>query len=320
MTTRQKGFDYLSLPPELRNQVMEYALVPGNVYPKKPSRRPTRGFRESLWRNLGGPKFTKLIRPTTHPAVAIPFPLAFLINVFTVIEYFRRRSKGKLRLWFVLWEFFAFFILLYSDRARPACWEVNQLIDAGHYKLPGYQLLAACEQTQEEGERLFYEKNTFHLPPGQLKHTLDWLYELQPWHEIMIKSVCITLSSADLTPSILTKIDKVRKEEMSEPGFSEERFLRRIIYDFLNEIWAEKLRFLARWRTLDTIHVRGIDHRFSIQPWEIPAVTLLTDWPEYRSRFWNVHLELQFSMRHGGWKRTKARLTKCQNAVQYCKM
>ena len=24
MTTRQKGFDYLSLPPELRNQVMEY--------------------------------------------------------------------------------------------------------------------------------------------------------------------------------------------------------------------------------------------------------------------------------------------------------
>ena len=75
--------------------------------------------------------------------------------------------------------------------------------------LPGFQLLAACKQTHREGERLFYQTNTFHLPVGSSEVTLRWLNTLRPEHRDMIESVCIYYTLADLTSPILDSITKL---------------------------------------------------------------------------------------------------------------
>ena len=179
MSNSQNLLGYLSLPAEVRNMVMEYVLMPGDVYPQ----------------------------PSANSAPDIK-------------------------------------------------------------QLPGFQLLAACKTTQAEGQRLFYEYNTFHIPRGRVRETLAWYNKLLPEHRDMIKWVFITLTLEDLDASQagLTEIDRWRKAASLRNGAIKHD----LTYYLMGHVWKVKLELLANWRSLEVVHVKTHRRIFTIEGSMIP--------------------------------------------------
>ncbi len=126
-------------------------------------------------------------------------------------------------------------------------------------KRPGFQLLATCGQAYLEGHILFYSDNVFHIPPGPVNTLLVWRKGLQPQHRAMIKSVCLNLTIADLTPLALREVDRMRQVWGEERNFEEEdrseyEHMAVIIgYYLRNQVWLPKLQLLRQWQTLDVV-------------------------------------------------------------------
>ena len=78
-----------------------------------------------------------------------------------------------------------------------------ELRPKSHY---GFQLLATCQQAYEEGHKLYYASNIFHLPPGPFVHTLNILQSIQPMHLDLIKKFVIDLNFVDLWGCDMTQV------------------------------------------------------------------------------------------------------------------
>ena len=148
-------FPYFALPPETRNQIMEYVLHPGDVYI-----RPTNGSR--------------------HNEQALKSPSSRFRRFVNSMTTFSRHLSGKARR-----------VTTHSTDLRLKRGFTTQQ--------PGFQLLATCKQAYNEGHRMFYAMNTFHLPPGPVNNIDGWYPNLQPKHQKMIRTICIDLNLADLT-------------------------------------------------------------------------------------------------------------------------
>lgn len=229
------GFRYLSLPPEIRNKIMEYALMPGNV----------------------------------HPRLPIPSPLKDPIQTPS--------QPMRSFFWALLALFFAFMgKTLFVEKSDKPTFRANltpmKALPGRPRSLPGFQLLATCKQTCEEGKELYYEKNVFHLPSGPIGNTTRWLDTLQPKHRSMIKSVCIHLSLADLSPRTMDDVDRESiVAPYSIPALRDLRAVKDIVRHLAVEIWKPKVEYLMKWRTLDRIVLetgfRRFEYKVNKQPW-----------------------------------------------------
>ena len=55
---------------------------------------------------------------------------------------------------------------------------------------------------------MFYSMNTFHLPVGSAADVGTWLEGLKREHRDMIRSVCLTFYLEDITPAVLSEMEK----------------------------------------------------------------------------------------------------------------
>lgn len=224
----QEGFNYLSLPPEIRNMVMGYVLVPGDVYPLSSPR----------------PAECQTLRDEQLP----------------------------------------------EDRPR---------------RLPGFQLLAACKQTQAEGQRLYYEENTFHLPPGPVEHTEEWLVSLRPEHRDMIKSVCFVPSFNDLTPAILLESEQFGKFNGRKYNMPEHQIEAIIVGRALNRLellWRDKMAFLPYLKTLEAIYLKEFPSPHTINVHRVPTSKIFD---EIKRAGDDAHREALLSKASVGWHATR---------------
>lgn len=80
----------------------------------------------------------------------------------------------------------------------------------------------------------------------------------------MIKSVCLNLTIADLTPLALREVDRMRQVWAEEGNFEEEdrseyEHMAVVIGCYLrNDVWRPKLQLLRQWQTLEMILVKSM--------------------------------------------------------------
>ena len=207
----EKGIDYLGLPPEVRNHIMSYILVPGEVHP-----------RPSKW-------------PTTNIESIIP--CEGILSLKATDEWCDQLLHRD---------------PLIEGRPKRCLGEIAtaKSQDVLPKPLPGYQLLAACKTTYEEGRRLFYEENVFHLPLGPVEYTHDWLNKLRPEHKNMIKSVCIEFDPLDITWAAWVHYRQHPSRYMEHSRMD-------ALYHLCHCILMRKILFLLTWQTLETIHMKS---------------------------------------------------------------
>ena len=284
ISLNKKGFDYLSLPPELRNQVMKHALVPGDVYSENR---------------------TPLIVLNVDPILVTIFDIVYETIIYKMTYSERLITRG---LWVVLLLFVFSREHVYYDTLKA---ERKRTIQARKRNLPGFQLLAACKQTQEEGERLFYGTNTFHLSPGPLGDILEWRQKLRPAHWKMIRSICVRFHVGDITPVIVSKIDDIRNRMDSTHRFFEHNFAINVANYVTHEVWGLKMFCLERWMksnrdlkvTLKDMVIPGTNVNEATITWGMETDDMHTDTREMFFVLFGSIVEI-------GWENTRARLMK----------
>lgn len=248
MAIPSQVFRYTSLPAELRNAIMEYALVPGDVYPCLTESKPT------------SPKPSrKLFRTVlSHP-----------------------RAVFKVRVGGV----------------------EHQLAT----KQPGFQLLRTCKKAYQDGHYMFYSMNTFHLPAGSARDAEEWFDNLKPDHRSLIKSACMTFSLADLTPEVLVQMDKKWLWDLPlKTRQDERRMVFEVTYLLCWRFWQEKIRFLQKWDTLDTVYLEKACGETSVfdgdafRALDAKEEKVLVDVAREK-----VKVELEGMVNEMGWKATK---------------
>lgn len=175
MATSHQTLEYLSLPAEVRNKIMGYVLMPGDVHPRVP---------------LSVPAKKRAFDPKSilNAMLAAVREVSYGVVLKTLLAVMGGVLSGLVALFFEA----------ESTRTIP----------------PGFQLLATSKQVYYEGRQMFYGANVFHLPRGNLEDTVKWHEKLLPEHKAMIKRVQITMSVADLTPVAMEDFDIWRSADI----------------------------------------------------------------------------------------------------------
>ena len=242
MAARQDSFRYFDLPGEIRNNVMEYVLVPGDV---RPSSSASANPAQRLAR-----------QPAQRQISSFPSLIAGLLfaclSPFVLVKVFQHPIQG----WNPTFEAFAGALLRITFDFKDKKAEKENHV---RMRQPVYQLLATCQQAYQEGHRLFYEDNVFHLPRGLVSNTQNWLHKIQLEHKDMIRAVCVTTSLADLTPLAMSHIEKAVIPRHLTRTNEEQCFVFRTVFYLELELWMKKLCFLQDWKTLETVYIKTGD-------------------------------------------------------------
>lgn len=93
----------------------------------------------------------------------------------------------------------------------------------------------------------YYTGNVFYLPPGSAEETESLLAKIKPEHLAMMRHVTVKLSLEDLTPSVLSPIERIYKTVPPQgvPLSLEARLCALTLYKAVGEIWQAKV-YLAR--------------------------------------------------------------------------
>lgn len=112
-----------------------------------------------------------------------------------------------------------------------------------------YRFLASCKQARQEDSATFYSQNTFHLPPGPVANTEEWLQRLRPEDVALLDSMVLDFSLLDLEPRMLDiiYIKAVLKSFIPFRG-PMPAILIDDIQNHLFGLWRAKLAFLERWQ------------------------------------------------------------------------
>jgi len=223
---------YLSLPGEIRNQIMRYALVPGAIYLPAPT----------LYR-LGqsglGPLSELKLRPSKPSAPPLP-----VSN-----NRKRRRSSASnspqpdpdLRGHF------------YPPKpVKPTQDSLN--IASSWYnarRKPSWPLLATCKQAYSEGCWFLYSCNCLFLALGDLRNSLSHLAKIPRSNIGLTRHIYMDFSLADLDSDVLsyTKYEYALYR-FSAPTTARRHTQRRQILHTLRNIWASKLAYIRGFRNL----------------------------------------------------------------------
>ena len=212
---------YFSLPGEVRNRIMRYALVPGTAHPN-----------QTIAQNPTAPS---VVQKSTNSIKDIGKTSREAKHRFQYLLWFARIPLGIGK--FLIPQLFTFnldhylliqttvlvFGIVESAQAhRDVCiqcsavrsWRDVTLTRVNHVRdhllgrtsqqvlvrdcRPVPQLLATCKQAHFEG-LWYYTDNIFYLPRGPLEYTLGYFAELTPRHLGLVQKVGIRLGFGDIT-------------------------------------------------------------------------------------------------------------------------
>lgn len=206
---------YFSLPGELRNQIMHYALAPGEIDLKEVDSEQQRSGSEWLLNQIRRlvndilgqfPSLASLPRGIPElvaPQLFVVFPEFYAdlqLSAYVLDELIPPKK-------YLLERLFAYPSTQTSwrDITGPILNKVlDQLLnrssisEKGSECRPVPQLLATCKQTYLEGHGLFYTLNTFYLPRGPTRHTYSYFKTLQQQHKLLMRSIGIRFGLGDL--------------------------------------------------------------------------------------------------------------------------
>ncbi|KAL8895584.1 MAG: hypothetical protein Q9192_003549 [Flavoplaca navasiana] len=217
--TGQTG--YLDLPPELRLQILEEALVVGAVHPYHgltPYERwqhdcqILRAAQRQAWRNF-------MHHPSTFRLFAIRLTANCYFTVF--VDKTHRLS---------------------AIRAAP-------------------RFLSTCHTACDEGGKLFYSKNTFCMAYGPLSNSRGYYDHLMPEHKRLIRHMTVILHMGDLTVEAFDYIeDQLRAKDVARGRLprdnSVEDWLAPVVYHLIS-IWRSKLAWLKEWTWLEDLEIQS---------------------------------------------------------------
>ena len=133
-----------------------------------------------------------------------------------------------------------------------------QLVDRNRSPVsrPRFQVLATCRQLYQEGHVLFYSQNVFHLAPGPISASWDYIRRLDSRHQDLITKVSVDISVMDLTPPVLEGIQAAFYEDHGQSiAHAEDNMVYLYIRDTLGGLWAEKIAGVSDTRNFQTIRV-----------------------------------------------------------------
>ena len=240
--TNRHTVNYSSLPGELRNQIMEELLAPGDVWVSRPPRPgiTLEGHHvlAALILFLSGVCFLFTV------GLAYLFPgnvtiylsrLAYLglgsgfVYTFLVIYWYTTRRK----------------LFNYRFQYSPSRWKAER---TNGPNFDGRQFLVASKQTCKEGSSIFFPENAFHLPPGSLLETWIWLTGLGEDQRQAIGPFVCDFSLLDLDPldvHIAYLCACFRKKFLSR-GFNFMDIWRYMMLDSLELKWCDKVDFILK--------------------------------------------------------------------------
>ncbi|KAL8934490.1 MAG: hypothetical protein Q9211_005197 [Gyalolechia sp. 1 TL-2023] len=212
---------YLSLPPELRLQILELTLVTGHV-------RPYRGqTAQQNWQR----------------------------DVGVVIAAHRRAWKEFIRhpsymTCAVLWEVIESYLTVLVSDTPILC---VPALDVGPH------FLSVCRAAYEEGHAMFYSHNTFYLPHGPLSYTKGYFDQLQPDHRKLIRKMAVEITIWDLDIAAFDEIEnQLRSKDIVKgrlpPDKSVEDWVAPIAYNLISS-WRSKLAWLRDWTWVEEVVV-----------------------------------------------------------------
>ena len=138
---------------------------------------------------------------------------------------------------------------------------------------PGFQLLATCKDMFWQRRKIFYSYNTFTIPPGPIVIASSYFNNLDAENIILIKSLRLTFTVADLTPEGFQHVDEDIRHWKQLFGRSARKMDRAqqiaawmdCSMVALNVLWWRKLQWLLQWPTgLDNLHkveLRGCKYK-----------------------------------------------------------
>ena len=226
MSSPRRPFRYFDLPGEIRNEIMSYILVPGDVYIRPPH------------------------RIAKHTASTIGVQV--------------RETKVKLRMIsrYLLASGQRLLHNIGSSNHQRSLSAGNAITTPRS----ALRFLSVCRQTRSEGSPVFYSMNTFHLPHGPIAITIKWLYSIHSDHCSHIRTVHVSFDERDITSATLEAFDKWRQPKAGHLLFPThtilpfihthlQHFDDNLLATFLQTIlWKEKWMVLRTWCTLDAIH------------------------------------------------------------------
>ncbi|KAL9065377.1 MAG: hypothetical protein Q9161_008280 [Pseudevernia consocians] len=215
-TNHPSTFPFYALPPEIRNDIIRYVLVPGSIYLESLSGR---------W-GLRNPYLESNYRRLTA---------TLQTNVNQKILHCTRRIDKRL-----------------VDFPHP---RFHKIGGSPSTQQPGIQILATSKELYAHGHLLFYTQNHFHLAPGPITISSHYFYRLQPQHRSLIRSFVLTFSVADLTPEGFQYVHHLasRYQESHSHAISslprDEQIATWITASVhaLDMIWRQKLAWLKTW-------------------------------------------------------------------------
>lgn len=199
---------------------MEYALVPGDVYPCATAAAKERTTKSSL--GSGG----KLLRA----AGFFKRPSAQHVKMIKIggVEYDIVSSSN-------------------GNDGKDKHKEQKQIQS-------GFQLLMTCKAAYRDGYRIFYSSNTFHLPPGSASDLENWFGTLKPEHRCLIKSVCLTFSIKDITPNVLKEMEKKWLWDIPvKTRRLEQRVVFEVAYALCWRYWQDKIDWVKKLEGIERV-------------------------------------------------------------------
>ena len=267
------GFRFLDLPRELQTQILRYVVAPGEVYLEAFTGR--WGFVKPDCQ-CAYRKITKKLNVPIKP---------WLLQSMQRTDL--RRMEFPNRRYF-------------KTGGSPS------------RQQSGFQVLATCLTIYADHHEAFYSKNAFHLQPGPITIASDYFDKLQPKHKLMIKSIVITFSIADLTPQgfqyidddikLLGKIFRSMNRAQQVSTYIESSMATLIL------LWSYKVQWLLKWQTLESAELRGSKYRYAVKREKMESVFDGTIYSDMMILFWS-------SCRRLARKQLTERFNKCDMKV-----
>ncbi|KAL9599004.1 MAG: hypothetical protein Q9219_004118 [cf. Caloplaca sp. 3 TL-2023] len=213
MTYDQNRTGYLSLPPELRSQIIEHILSTGPI-------RPYSG-------------------QTAHHDWQRDYEIVTEAHAHAWKDFICHPSRRSRRV--LSQMLYSYLFVLVAD-CPTLC--ISAMDIAPHF-------LSVCQTTYHEGHSMFYSQNAFHLPVGPLSHTKGYFDNLRSEHRKLIRRMVLDLSIYDLNISAFDAIEKeVRAKDVVKgrlpPDRSVEDWTVPITYNLIST-WRSKLAWLRDW-------------------------------------------------------------------------
>ncbi|KAL8950968.1 MAG: hypothetical protein Q9222_003029 [Ikaeria aurantiellina] len=233
---------YLSLPPELRHQILQDVLVTGHVYPYggfsvhetwlRDFKYATTAHRQA-WKNF-----------LRHPNNFLCCCLGEAIEGY-------------------------FDVFFYTPTLCISAVDI------------GPHILSTCRTAYEEGHHMFYSQNTFHIPHGPLSITKSYFDRLRPEHKRLIRRIVLDMNLLDLTVEAFDNIEtQLRSKNVAHGKLPHDKsvddWVAPVAYSIIST-WRSKLAWLRSWTWLEQIEISPFVQKCNLDQLRLPTRYTIPD-------------------------------------------